>query len=65
MTNPILIGGLMVGGAVTAWRLIRERGRIHRMVDKLQRDAATEDRSKIVRLERDPDTGVYAPRKDH
>lgn len=65
MTNPILIGGLVVGGAVAAWRIMRERGRVRQMVDKLKRDSVTQESEKIVRLERDPDTGVFMPRKKH
>jgi len=64
MANPILIGGLVIGGAIAAWRILRERGRIRRMVDKLKRDSVAQDTGKVVRLERDPDTGIFSPRKE-
>jgi len=63
MANPIVIG-LMMGGAVAGWRLMRERGRVRRMLDKLARESAVSDEPGVVRLERDPKTGVYAPRKE-
>lgn len=65
MSNPILLGGLVVGGAVAAWRIMRERGRIRQMVDKLKRESVSQESEKIVQLERDPDTGVFTPRKKH
>jgi hypothetical protein len=65
MPNPLIIGGLVMGG-VAAWRVVRERGRVRRMMAKLARDSEARDGdgNVVVRLERDPDTGVYTLRKD-
>lgn len=63
MANPLIIGGLVMGGAIAAWRLMRERGRIQRMFDKLKRESHISDSPRVIPLERDPRTGVYTPRK--
>ena len=63
MPNPILIGGLMIGGAVAGWRVMRERGRIRRMFEKLSNDTSNPTPGDVIRLERDPDTGIYGPAK--
>ena len=64
MANPFLIGGLAIGGAWAAWRLVRERGRIRRMIQKLAKETAVSESAEIVRLERDPDTGVFTPHEE-
>ncbi|MEJ8571714.1 hypothetical protein [Microbaculum marinum] len=64
MTNPILIGGLMIGGAFAGWRMMRERGRVRRMFEKLSRESAKAPTGDVVRLERDPETGIYGPAKE-
>jgi hypothetical protein len=63
MSNPILIGGLMLGGAFAGWRVMRERGRIRRMFEKLARESASSQSGEVIRLERDPETGIYGPSK--
>jgi hypothetical protein len=63
MPHPLIVGGLVMGGAVAAWRLMRERGRMRGVFRKLMRESADDDPGNVVRLERDPSTGVYAPRK--
>ncbi|WP_436642958.1 hypothetical protein [Microbaculum sp. FT89] len=63
MANPLLIGGLVMGGAVAAWRLMREHGRGRSMFAKLLREPAEREPGEIVHLERDPATGVYRPQK--
>ncbi len=62
MPHPLILGGFEMGG-VAAWRLVREPGRLRGVFTKLMRESAEKDASKVVRLERDPLTGVYAPRK--
>jgi len=52
MPNPILIGGLMIGGAFAGWRVMRERGRIRRMFEKLSKESANPPSGEIIRLER-------------
>jgi hypothetical protein len=63
MGNPIVIG-LVMGGAFAGWRFMRERGRIRHMLRKLARESVVSEEPDVVRLERDPKTGIYAPRKE-
>ncbi len=53
-----------MGGAMAAWRLMRESRRRRGMFDRLLGEAAADDPRKVIRLERDPETGVYAPRRE-
>ncbi len=61
MANPLIIGGLVIGGAVAAWRIVRrERARLRSIAEKIA--LAGERRQPApVRLEKDPETGVYRP----
>lgn len=61
MANPLLVGGLVVAGALAAWRLARRyRGRLRAVVGSitLPRHAET---GRPVPLEQDPATGIYRP----
>lgn len=62
MPNPVIIGGLIVGGALAAWRVVRERQRRRRLLERLA--VETEADAPVVALERDPVSGVFRPRRD-
>jgi hypothetical protein len=64
VANPLLIGGLVIGGAVAAWRLTRHyRRRLRKLAGQIAmpRHAAT---GRPVPLEQDPATGIYRPSED-
>jgi|GEM_PF-2356852 len=63
MPHPLIVGGLVMGGAWAAWRMIRERGRMRGVFAKLLRESADRESRNVVRLERDPQTGVYTPHR--
>lgn len=61
MANPLLIGGLVVGGTLAAWQLARRHHRrLRTMIERItlpRQDGSGQP----VRLEQDPVTGVYRP----
>lgn len=62
MPNPLLIGGLIAGGAYAAWRVARaQRRRLRHIAERfaIRRDGDAPDRP--IPLERDPETGIYRP----
>lgn len=64
MPHPLIIGGLIVGGAYAAWRLVSERSRMRRLMRRLVRETGDPDDRPAVPLERDPDSGVFRPRRE-
>lgn len=62
MANPVIIGGLIVGGALAAWRVVREQQRRRRLLERLAREA--DSKAPVIALERDPVTGVFRPRRE-
>lgn len=60
MPHPLLLGAVMLGSVAT-WRLLRrEQRRITALLDRHARESEGPPPAPI-RLERDPQTGVYRP----
>ncbi len=64
MANPILIGGLIVGGGVAAWRLARRHRKTLRAIAERFNPPRRKAPAEPIRLEPDPTTGVYRPVAD-
>ena len=65
MANPLLIGGLVIGGTMAAWRLTRNhRRRLRAMLESLAHAEAEAEPERPIPLKRDPATGIYRPVDD-
>ncbi len=64
MANPLLIGGLVIGGTLAALRLARDnRDTLRKLVKSIRRDESRKDPGPPLPLEQDPATGIYRPAK--
>lgn len=61
MPNPLLIGGLLVGGTLAAWRLARRHQRRLRTIVERITLPKEDGHDRPVPLEQDPATGIYRP----
>jgi hypothetical protein len=63
VANPILIGGLVIGGTLAALRLAHDnRDTLRKLLKAIRSGDGRKDSGPPVPLEQDPATGIYRPK---